>query len=319
MAKDQNAVEELEVKIDNVDDGKELDIVLENESNESAKEAADKESDVSKADSEAPVDDVVISELKAQLERERLARSEAEKRAREAAEVANRASGDVHDTNIQLLKTAIDTIKGENGSLKAKMKEALAVGDYDMVADINEAMSNNAAKIMQLEAGKAQLEAKPRPTYEMPVNQDPVEAFAAQLSPRSADFIRKNPQTVTDPRLNRIMISAHELALSKGLQADTDDYFEFISESLDLPRNVQKVTPRQEEESALSSASAPTQRRSAPPAAPVSRTPTTNGGTRPNVVRLSPEEREMAQMMGMTPKEYAEQKEYLRKNGRLSS
>lgn len=309
MVKEKDAVEEIEVKVDEA----EVEIEL---ADDDAPEAEVK-AEESKAEPEDKLDDSII-ELKAQLERERLARAEAEKRAREAAEHASRASGDVYDTNIQLLKTAIDTVKGENAALKARMRDALAIGDHDSVADINEAMANNAAKIMQLEAGKAQLEAKPRPVYEIPPIQDPVEAFASQLSPRSADFIRKNPQTVTDPRLNRIMISAHELALSKGLQADTDDYFNFISESLELPRNVQKVTPRQEEDSALSSASAPVQRRSAPPAAPVSRSPTNNSGNRPNVVRLTAEEREMAQMMGMTPKEYAENKEYLRKTGKLT-
>lgn len=258
-----------------------------------------------------------INDLKAQLERERMARINAEKQAREAAEAASRASGDVHDTNIQLIAGAIDTVKRENGMLKTRFRDAAAMGDADAMAEIQEAMSLNAAKLMQLEAGKTQLESRPKPVYEMPAPSDPVEAFASQLSPRSAEFIRKNPDCVTDPRKNKIMINAHSLALSKGIQADTDDYFNFIADAMDMPAPFRSARHEQDEDSALSSASAPTQRRSAPPAAPVSRSAMNNSGTRPNVVRLSKDEREMAAMMGMTNEEYAKNKLALEREGKL--
>lgn len=267
-----------------------------------------------------PEDDIDsgINDLKAQLERERIARMEAEKRAREAAEAASKASGDVHDTNIQLLNTAIDTVKRENAMLKARYREAAATGDADTMAEVQETMSMNAAKLMQLEAGKTQLESRPRPTYEMPRSEDPVEAFASQLSPKSADFIRKNPQCVTDPRLNKIMISAHELALSKGMQADTDEYFGFIADTLDLPSNSRNQR-KEQESSPMSEAAESSKRKSAPPAAPVSRSAPNNSGARPSVVRLTKDEREMAQMMGMTNEEYARNKIALVKEGRLNS
>ena len=258
-----------------------------------------------------------LNELKAQLERERLARINAEKQAREAASAASKASGDVHDTNIQLISSAIDTVKRENSMLKNRFRDAAATGDADLMAEIQETMSMNAAKLMQLEAGKTQLESRPKPTYEMPAPSDPIEAFASQLSPRSAEFIRKNPDCVTDARKNKIMINAHGLALSKGIQADTDEYFNFIADALDMPAPFRSARVEEGDDSALSSASAPSQRRSAPPAAPVSRTAMNNSGTRPNVVRLSREEREMAQMMGMTAEEYAKNKLALEREGKL--
>ena len=57
------------------------------------------------------------------------------------------------------------------------------------------------------------------------------------------------------------------------------------------------------------------QRRTAPPAAPVSRSAAP--GTRPNVIRLTLEEREMAKAMKMTEKEYAENKVALQREGKL--
>jgi phage I-like protein len=67
----------------------------------------------------------------------------------------------------------------------------------------------------------------------------------------------------------------------------------------------------------MSTASTPTQRRSAPPAAPVSRSGNGSGG-KPNTYRMTPEEREIAQMMGMSPEDYARNKIALRKEGKLS-
>jgi phage I-like protein len=66
----------------------------------------------------------------------------------------------------------------------------------------------------------------------------------------------------------------------------------------------------------MSTAASSTQRRSSPPAAPVSRSNNTSG-TRPNVVRLTAAEREMADNMGMKPEEYAKNKLALQKEGKL--
>lgn len=302
--------EEIDIEIEDQTSVKETDIKVEEE------ETVDKKPAVEDKKDETDVEKG-INDLKAQLERERQARIQAEQQAREAAEAASKASGDVHDTNIQLISSAIDTVKRENSMLKSRYRDAAAVGDADTMAEIQETMSMNAAKLMQLEAGKSQLEARPKPVYEMPAPSDPVEAFASQLSPRSAEFIRKNPDCVTDARKNKIMINAHSLALSKGIQADTDEYFNFIADAMDMPAPYRSRQAEPEEDSALSSASKATQSRGAPPAAPVSRSAPNNSGNRPNVVRLSKDEREMAQMMGMTNEEYAKNKLALEREGKL--
>ena len=305
MAKEQLDTVDVEIE-DKVSDAKE-EVVVKVDASESSK--AD-----DKPESEDNIDDG-IRELKEQLERERQARADAERRAREAAKQANKASGDVHDTNLQLLDTAINTVKNDTQILKERYKAALANNDYDAAADIQEVMSSNAAKLMQLEQGKMALESRPRPqAIEIP--NDPVEALASQLSPRSADWVRRNPQYVTDPRLNQKMIAVHNMAIADGYTADTDEYFEYVEDMLKVNKN--KAPVREPEEVSVSAASAPTQRRSAPPAAPVSRTPTNSSGTRPNVVRLTSEQREMAQMMGMTDQEYAKNLLALEKEGKIS-
>lgn len=252
-----------------------------------------------------------LEELRAQLDREKNARLEAERSAREASEREARARNEVDDTNMRLLDGAINDVKRENAWYKDAIAKASAAGEYEKVAEYSEAMATNAAKLMRLEEGRTAMESRPK-VEPMQRTGDPVEQFASQLSPRSAEWIRKNPDFVTDPRLNRKMIAAHEMALADGLKADTNEYFEYIEDTL----KIRRPDPVLQQEEPLSSASAPTQRRAAPPAAPVSRQAPAQA-SRPNVVRLNAAEREMAQMMGMTEKEYARNKMLLIKEGKL--
>lgn len=244
-----------------------------------------------------------VDELKARIAaaEKRAADSEA---ARMAAEQrAHGAAVTVQETNLQLVTNAIDTLRQSNEIAKANYKAAMSVGDYDAAAGYQEEMSQHAAKLLQLEQGKQAMESAPPPRAPDPRPTDPVEAFAAQLSPKSADWVRRNPQYVTDARLNQKMIAAHNMVMADGHTADTPEYFEAVENLLG--------TRRANVEEPLSAAAAP-RRSTPPPAAPVSRE--TRGG---NVVRLTAEEREMAEMMKMTPEEYAKNKIALKKEGRL--
>jgi hypothetical protein len=281
-------------------------------------EAANKDSEPSVEVSDEPVAEVApekpivaeedpvkaLAELRSQLERERRARIEAETRARQASTEAD-------DTNLQLVTGAIETMQREQGILKGQLKEAMSVGDFDRAAELQEAMSNNAAKLLQLENGREAMKVRPR-SEPVQRHSDPVEQFAAQLSPRSADWVRKNPQFVTDPRLNQKMIAAHNLAVADGHVPDSDGYFSAIEDTL----RVRRVEPAQNEstaESPLSSAAKPVARAAPPAAAPVNRG--SNG--RSNIVRLTRAEADTAKMLGMTETEYAKHKLALQKEGKL--
>ena len=252
-----------------------------------------------------------INDLKMKLEQERNGRIEAERYARQAAEVAVHAKNEVQDTNLHLVKNAIDTVKRNNDILKYNYSEAMAVGDYTKAAEIQEGMSMNTSKLMELERGRSQMENAPK--YEVPQQQrpsDPVEALASQLSPRSADWVRRNPQCVTDPRMYQKMVAAHNLAMADGYQADSEDYFGFVEDTLRISRRVDAA-----DDDPMSASAKVTQRRS-PPAAPVSRSGT-GTGSRPGVYRLTPEEADMAKSIGMSPLKYAENKALLKKEGRI--
>lgn len=253
-----------------------------------------------------------IEALKAQLEREKAARIAAEKRAHEAAEASVRAQTEVQDSNLSLIVNAIETIKQNAEVLKGNYREAASTGDWDRAAEIQQAMSINAAKLLQLEQGKEALEQAPKPKAPPPPALDPVEALASQLSPRSADWIRRNPQFVSDQRAYQRMIAAHNLVVNEGIAADTDEYFAEIETILKVRKAPQ---PEARVDDATAEAAKVTQRRSASPAAaPVSR----GTGTRPNVVRLTQAEREIAASMQMTEQEYAKNKLALQKEGKIN-
>lgn len=260
--------------------------------------------------------DKAIADLKKQLDAERAARYEAENRARQSSNSAAQAENDKHQANLHLVNGAIEAMTRESEILEANLANAMANGDHAQVATITRAISDASTKLNQLRLGKESLENQaPQPIQQMPRTVDPVEDFASRLSPRSADWVRAHPQCVTDPRLMQKMIAAHNIAVADGIPADSDEYFEFVEDTLKMsPRKAEQV---REAEPVMSAASAPVQRRSSPAATPVSRSG--NGtGTPANRATLTREQAEMAKMMGMTPAEYHKNMMELKKEGKIN-
>ena len=225
---------------------------------------------------------------------------------------------------MHLVNSALETVSRDGEILKAQLRAAKVAGDVDGEVEIQAAMADNFVRKQQLENGKQAMESRGRQPVTPVSHADPVENFAAQLSPASADWIRAHPQCVTDPSLCEEMIMTHTLALRKGYKADTDDYFRFVERAMELEQHPREQQSRREpvkqrEETVMSAASTPTRQRSAaPPAAPVSRSGTANG-ERPGVIRLSAEERDIARMSGLTDQQYAINKAALTKDHRLGT
>lgn len=256
-----------------------------------------------------------IKELRRRLEAEHQARLEAEHYAKYAREQASKAYEEVGETQFHLVSNALDTVKRDAEILRGQLRDAMNIGDHDRAAEIQEAMSTNAIRLNQLEAGKRDMETRPRqPAFNPPpppppqTYQDPLEQIAQAVSPRSASWIRANKENLGNERALREMFRAHESAVDHGYAPDSDAYFQFVENRMGISESNQN---RQQ------SSPAPVQRKASPPAAPVSRSG--NGtGSRPNVVRLSSEQQEMAKNLGMTNAEYAAQVVALRKEGKLT-
>lgn len=256
-----------------------------------------------------------INELKKRLEMEKLARQEAERRAEMAAQQAKIASSETKDANYQLVVNAIETVKGRSDQLKKAYAEAMNVGDYEKAAAIQEAISVNANQLSELKRGKkAMKEQMERGTNRSeiqpvtPPRGEIVDQLAASVSPRSAAWLKSQRENIKNERDVRKMFRAHEDAVDDDIEPDTDEYFSFIEQRMGI-----RAKEASQDESPMSAASAPVARKAPPPpSAPVSR-----GGQRPNVVRLSRDQVEMAKMMGMTEAEYAKNMVALQREGKI--
>lgn len=268
-------------------------------------------------DAPQPVDDVElgIEALKKQLEAEKTGRAEAERRAIEAANREKAAVSQSDESNLKLIDTAIATVVREKEKHRTDLREAMAVGDYDKAAEIQEAMMATAVNFDRLNQAKANYVNRPKQVPTPPA--DPIERFTQNMSQASAQWIRSHPEFVTNPAKQRDMIDAHKAAVDlNGLTADSPQYFKFVEDWVGIGAAPQRAAQTQVE-SPLSDAAATPPRRQTPPAAvPVSRS-NAIGITNPTTVTLTAEEREIAELNGMTPKQYAQNKAELQKAGRI--
>lgn len=270
-------------------------------------EAADKDA---KKGKKAEINtDQAFEELHRRLEREQRARDEAEHRARLAAAHAEQAHREVQQTNYTLVESAIDTLKREKQIVKQELAAAHAQGDFDRVAELQDQLSKHTTDLANLKRGKKEMrreveqQAAAAQMQPPPQRQgDPIDEIAAAVTARSAAWLNANREHLNNDARIRKMFRAHEDAVEDGIQPDTDEYFQYIEGRLGINSKDGRTNYA---------------RQSAPPAAPVSRNG--NGtGSRPNVVRLTAEQREMAQLMGMTDKEYALNLLELQKEGKLT-
>lgn len=254
-----------------------------------------------------------LEALKAQLADETARREAAERQRDHANQSAEQARGAAKDSDQALIANAIERVKVESGVLKTKYRDALVAQDFDAAADIQQQMTTAAVNLSKLEEGKIQLERQAQQRAA-----DPVESLARQLTPRSADWVRKHPEFVRDPLLNQKMIAAHNYVVADGVAPDTDAYFDAVETMLRLRTPATTETKVEVVENPTSDAAqvVSTRQASAPPVAPVTRSGDGTGANR-RTVRLSRDEVEMAEMMGMSPEDYAKNKAQLIKEGVL--
>lgn len=276
----------------------------------------------------SPSVDDAMEVLKRQLEQKDATISEGARRITQAEADAHQARVEAQknaterrSAQLDMVKTAIETVKREQEMLEANLAAAYSQGDYGAVAKMQTQVATAAAKLLSLESGRDAMEAEAKQPVRpvTPPAQDPVEALASQLSPRSAAWVRAHPEYARDPRLTNRMIGAHNVVINgdDAPKVDSDEYFERVEAMLGVSK---KAAPTTEVEvtDPLSEAAGATSRRTqaAPAAAPVTRSGTGNG-QRPNRITLTKEEVEIAELNGMTPREYAEQKAKLIKEGKL--
>jgi len=261
-----------------------------------------------------------VEALKQQLKRSNEALEHERNQNRELSAKSSRAENEVQDANLEMIKSAIQTVNQDSKLLKAQYADALRDGRFEDAANIQEGISLNASKFLQLENGRVSLEEQkknpPKPaTPALPT--DPVERLAAQLSPKSAAWVRAHPDYAIDQKKYTRMIGAHNNAIAEGLVADTTDYFNYIEEELKINRKPVTRDVEQDDDP-VSTAGDAKGGRNAPPAAPTTGAGSSQLNGKGNSMRLTQEERDIAKMNGLTDEEYAKNKIALKREGRLN-
>lgn len=257
-----------------------------------------------------PDDGIAALKEQIRLAKEEAAKSEA--KARSAMQEAAKAKSEVDDTNLHLINNAIDRFKSDADILKVSYAAALESGNYLQAAEIQLEMTRNSQGLLQLENGRDAM--KNKPVVKQSKDEE-IERFLDSLSERSSTWLRAHPEYIKNERLNQKMLLAHAVALDDGLVVDTDEYFESIENRLGIRKKL-KVEDDEGQDVVLSEASKEEKRRDAtPPSAPVSRTPP---GGKPNTVRLSQDEREIADSLGQSYETYAKNKVELKREGRIN-
>jgi hypothetical protein len=245
--------------------------------------------------------DKALKKLNKKLEKERKARVEAQTIARQASEQARVATNEASDSNLHLVNGAIESVRRDQEALKAHLRDAMAVGDYDRAAQVQEQMTANITNLRQLERGFEEMKQQPRLAPQPVSNELTVDNLMTQVTPKSAEWLKKNRDHLPDQRSIRVMARAHEDAVDYGIQPESDAYFAFVENRLGINNKSRRSIP--EVDNVMSEASGKKQKRSAPPSAPVSRSPI-DSPNRPGVIHLTKAEVEAAQISGITPHEY---------------
>ncbi|HQU24995.1 MAG TPA: hypothetical protein PKX13_12020 [Acidiphilium sp.] len=238
--------------------------------------------------------------VKSQLEEEKRARLAAETGRRQAEDAGRRyqqeaAQGhvSVKQANLHAIDRAIEANASSIVSLRSALSAAMSNGDFDQAAEVQAQLSEMAARKVQLEAGKYQLQNTPdQPAPQQQMQQsDPFEAQLERYTPRTRDWIRKRPEVLRDERTTNLAVAAHHTALAAGHVADSDAYFDAMDAALGYKQGNQQSQQQPRRPGTA-----------APPAR--SGTPGQRAGQGMSVRDMTPAMVEAAKMADISPEEY---------------
>ncbi len=225
------------------------------------------------------------------IDTERRQRVAAEQEAARARQEVTTARGEVIDSQYGTVESGLAAAQTEIEAAKREIKSAGESGDYDRQTEAYDRLATARARAERLQEAKSDLETRKgkAPTEseqvrtERPVvHDDPIEAYVANRTPQTADWLRKHPEWVTDQRKNAKLTAAHYDATGEGLSPDTPQYFEHIEKFIGITKTNGKAPETRT-------------RRSTVPAAPVNGGGGSGGGTSGIEVRLTAQEARAAE------------------------
>jgi hypothetical protein len=124
--------------------------------------------------------------------------------------------------------TEIYVVETKAELAQRELRDAIDRGDSEAMAQRHRDLATLEVQRGNLESTAAQLQRT------RPVPADPVEAFAAGRTERSASWIRAHPDFVLDGRKQSKLTAAHHDAVGDGLVPDTDAYEAHVEKFIGL-------------------------------------------------------------------------------------
>lgn len=242
-----------------------------------------------------------------QLQASEKARKEAERRANEADERAREANARVASTETDLVQNGLSAAQAELASAEQELQSAGEAADWGRMAKAQARIGRAAADIRGYERDAAMLaerkeaeakQPKPEPRQEQQMPVDIEQAIdSMQILPAEKIWLKKHPEVMLDAARNQEVAAGYIRATREGLHRGTEEYFKFLDEFMGFAKPAPKAEDAGESEERTNVVSAPVSRESRSMA----------NGDRQNrtQVRLSAQEREMADMMGIPYADYA--------------
>ena len=269
--------------------------------------------------------DTGAKELRAQLAAQRNATQQAQQIALEQSQRAQLAEQRAIGSTASMIDSALEAAQQQATNFKAEFQAALDAADHRAAAEAQEKLSDARHNLLRLQEQRAYVEAesrRPQPQQRQQQQQQQqqqsggVEGIAQSLInegyPRSADWLRAHPEWTARPELmKRVASASNHLVDNKGFVADTDEYFAALEQELGM---TQRQRPNGGDYGQ-------TQRR-APAASAAPSSSSVSLRTGQPVIRshvpLSSEQRAAAiEMHHMTEKEFAQEFERARVDGKL--
>lgn len=209
------------------------------------------------------------------------------------------AIDDVFKARETSVDNAISSSKNELDSIKRQLKTARETGDIDKEIDLEEKLADARYQYnanLWEKNNIAEAKKKREETAKSTVKTD----GARQFSSREQKWVSEHPRYNTDDDYQAYVWSIDSQAKKKGIIPDTDAYYEYLNTRLDkmFPENSggQTVTVAHQKQATASTA------------APVTRAGGSNGASSNSTqqIRLTSEQLEAAEFMGMSPVEYAQ-------------
>lgn len=228
-------------------------------------------------------------------ERERANRLETERSVE--FKKATTAIDEVYKARETAIDSSVSSAQANLDSIKRQLRDARERGDMDLELDLTDKLADarygyNAA--MWQKNAIADEKKKREETVKTQIEQ-PTER---QYSSTEKAWIDSHPRYNSDDDYQAYVWSVDALAKKRGIKADTPAYYDFLNE------RVEKMFPSEEATvTELAKKPAPASSIAAPPSR--STTSVQRVGQNGKQVRLSADQLEAAEYMGMTPAEYA--------------